>query len=117
MTLDERLACLPDLKGAITRKMFGGTCFMLRGNMVIGTLKGDLLVRVGKDAHAAAMKLPGAREFDMTGRPSLGFIMVSADAVAKDKDLARWTAMAVRFNASLPAKPEAKVQKRKSGRK
>jgi TfoX/Sxy family transcriptional regulator of competence genes len=105
MTLEERLARLPGLKGAETKKMFGGTCFMLLGNMVIGTLKGELIARVGKDAHAAALKRPGARVFAMTGRVSEGFIMVAADAVRSDQALADWTAMARRFNATLPHKP------------
>ncbi len=31
--------------------MFGGICFMLNGNMVAGTLRNELLVRVGKEAN------------------------------------------------------------------
>ena len=31
------------------QKMFGGTCFMLAGNMLICTSKRGVLVRVGKD--------------------------------------------------------------------
>src|ERR1700738_3287404 len=35
-------------------RMFGGLCFMLNGNMVSGTSRRGLLVRVGKDRHAQA---------------------------------------------------------------
>ena len=50
------------------RKMFGGVCFMINGNMLAGTFKGDLLVRVGKDGHAAALKRPHTRPMEQAGR-------------------------------------------------
>jgi TfoX/Sxy family transcriptional regulator of competence genes len=34
-------------------RMFGGLCFMLNGNMVAGTSKRGMLLRVGKEQHAA----------------------------------------------------------------
>lgn len=40
------------------QRMFGGVCFMLNGNMVAGTLRGELLVRVGKEANDDALKRP-----------------------------------------------------------
>jgi TfoX/Sxy family transcriptional regulator of competence genes len=39
-------------------RMFGGLCFMLNGNMVAGTSRRGLLVRVGKDRHAQALARP-----------------------------------------------------------
>src|SRR5229473_266130 len=49
-------------------RMFGGLCFMLNGNMVAGTSRRGLLVRVGKDRHAQALARPGARPMEMSGR-------------------------------------------------
>ena len=43
--------------------MFG--CFMVDGNMVAGTSKRGLLVRVGKEGHAAALQRPHARTMEM----------------------------------------------------
>ena len=52
----EALAHRPDLT---ERKMFGGLCFMLNGNMLCGVHKGGGMFRVGKDNEAAALELPG----------------------------------------------------------
>jgi TfoX/Sxy family transcriptional regulator of competence genes len=87
MSLDERLRRLLRSHGATDKRMFGGTCFLVHGNMLIGTLKNGLFVRVGKAAHAAALRRPGARTFDMTGRPTEGFVSVDGGAVAGDAAL------------------------------
>ena len=52
-----RLHARLDPLGAVSKKMFGGVCFMLNGNMVAGTSKRGLLVRIGKDFGALP---PGA---------------------------------------------------------
>ena len=49
-------------------KMFGGLCFMLNGNMVAGTSRRGLLVRVGKEQHAPSLARPDARPMEMSGR-------------------------------------------------
>ena len=55
---------LPRLRAALAdakpreQRMFGGVCFMVDGNMVAGTSKRGLLVRVGKEGHAAALQRP-----------------------------------------------------------
>src|SRR5262245_27056832 len=42
-------------------RMFGGICFTLNGNMLVGTMKdGTLLVRVGDDQEATALAQRGA---------------------------------------------------------
>lgn len=116
MTLDERLKVLLTPFGAEAKRMFGGTCFMINGNMAIGTLKDGLLVRVGKEGHAAAMQRPGARVFDMTGRVSEGFISVDGASVSGDAALKGWVDLGVAFAKSLPpkaAKPAKKPAKKK----
>lgn len=107
MTLEDRLAALPALRHATAKRMFGGTCFMLGEHMVAGTFRGGLLVRVGKEAHLAALKRPGARVFDMTGRPMQGYVSVDGKAVASDAALADWVDLAVRFVMTLPPKKAA----------
>jgi TfoX/Sxy family transcriptional regulator of competence genes len=84
-------------------KMFGGLCFMLNGNMVAGASKRGLLVRVGKDQHAAALARPGARPMEMKGRPMAGYILV--DPPPRDAQALRdWLDLAVAFVNTLPAK-------------
>ena len=59
------LADDPDLS---EQKMFGGLAFMIAGNMCVGIVRDDLMVRVGPDSYEAALDLPHAREMDFTGR-------------------------------------------------
>ena len=60
----EALADLP----VTEQKMFGGVCFMLNGNMLVGASPRGLMVRVGKEGHAGAARA-AAREADGAGRP------------------------------------------------
>ena len=50
------------------RKMFGGLAFMVNTHMACGIVKDDLMVRVGKAGHDAALAA-GAGEMSFTGRP------------------------------------------------
>lgn len=87
------------------KRMFGGVAFMVRGNMACGVLGPDIIVRVGPASYAEALTRPGARVFDMTGKPMSGWVRVSpAGHVFDDAALARWVAQGVAFAESLPAK-------------
>jgi hypothetical protein len=91
--------------GISEKRMFGGVCFMLDGNMLVGPLKdGSLLARVGKDNYAEALARPGAGPMTFTGRAMSGFVEVNGDGVETDDDLAEWIAYSERFVATLPAK-------------
>lgn len=90
---------LPDEK-----RMFGGLCFMIAGNMCCGILGDDLLARVGVDAYPSLLKEPGAAEMDFTGRPMKGMIMVDAAAVAEDDALQQWLSRCLAFVMTLPPK-------------
>ncbi|MEU6378936.1 TfoX/Sxy family protein [Streptomyces sp. NPDC046909] len=90
---------------AVTEKrMFGGVAFLYEGNMAVGVTGDDLMVRVGPDATDAALARPGARVFDMTGRPMRGWVVVDGAAVAEDDTLAAWLDEGRAFAASLPPK-------------
>lgn len=86
------------------QKMFGGTCFLLNGNMLVGTSKRGLLVRVGKDAHMAAVARPHAGPMDMGGRSMEGYVRVAAEGTATPADLASWVYLALAFVETLPEK-------------
>ncbi|TIV07049.1 MAG: TfoX/Sxy family protein, partial [Mesorhizobium sp.] len=79
------------------QKMFGGTCFMIDGNLLIGTSKRGLLVRVGKDAHAAAAARPHARPMEMGGRLMEGYLHVGPEGTASESELAFWLDLALAF--------------------
>jgi TfoX/Sxy family transcriptional regulator of competence genes len=85
-------------------RMFGGVCFTLNGNMLVGTMKdGSLMARVGEEQEAAALAKPGASRMNFTGREMKGFIIVSPDAV-DDAALNGWIAMATAFVGPMPQK-------------
>ncbi len=102
--LNSRLrAALKGKRGVAEKKMFGGLCFLLRGNMLCGTGKADFMFRVGKAQDAAALKRPGARPMDITGRVMAGFVWVDP-AKCDARSLKAWVAMAERYVGALPAK-------------
>jgi len=84
--------------------MFGGVAFLVNGNMAVGVVKSELMVRVGPDAHAAALREKHARPMDFTKQPMKGFVFVAEAGLAEDEQLARWVERGVRFAASLPPK-------------
>jgi hypothetical protein len=85
-------------------RMFGGICFTLNGNMMVGTMKGgELLARVGEEQEAEALAKPGARRMNFTGREMKGFIMVAAEELG-DALLREWISMATAFAGALPPK-------------
>ena len=95
-------------------KMFGGLCFMLNGNMVAGTSKRGLLVRVGKDQQSDALARPGAKPMEMTGRPMEGYIFVDPPP-REDRLLQEWLDLAVAFVKTLPPKlPKSKPRHTKT---
>ena len=85
-------------------RMFGGICFTLNGNMLVGTMKnGELMARVGEELEAEALTRPGARRMNFTGREMKGFIMVAADEI-NDHALREWISMATAYVGALPPK-------------
>lgn len=87
--------------GVSERKMFGGYCWMLNGNMVCGVEVGRFMFRPGKAREAEALARAGASPMDITGRPMSGFVWVEADA-AVDAGLAEWFDFCAAFVGSLP---------------
>ena len=109
MAYDEGLAerireVLAAEHGVAEKHMFGGIAFMLRGNMAVGVIGEDLMVRTGPDLHAALILEPHAREMDFTGRPMKGFVYVASEGIASDADLRRWIGHGVAYAGSLPPK-------------
>ncbi|MFO1456509.1 MAG: TfoX/Sxy family protein [Steroidobacteraceae bacterium] len=91
-------------KHVTEKRMFGGICWMLNGNMLCGVEVGRYMFRVGKDHEAQALARPGATPMDITGRPMKGFVWVAAGSAA-DRDLSSWIDLAARYVSTLPPKP------------
>jgi len=84
--------------------MFGGLAVMFHGNMAVGVVGDELMVRVGPDDWADALARPAAREMDFTGRSLTGFVYVGAEGLAEDEDLAAWVGRGLDYAGSLPPK-------------
>ena len=85
------------------KPIFGGVGFLISGNMACGVRDSDLVVRVGADAHKAALAEQGVGEFDVTGRAMKGWVIVTAHAHLGDK-LERWVTKGCEYAATLPPK-------------
>lgn len=98
-------------------RMFGGLCFTLNGNMLVGTMKsGDLMVRVGDVQNAEALAKPGAGPMMFTGKAMNGFINVDAGAIEEDAALRDWISMASAYVGPMQPK-QPKPAKSKTSRR
>jgi len=86
------------------RRMFGGVCFFLNGNMCVGVHEKNLILRVGEGAARDLATRADVRPMDVTGRPMKGWATVLPEAVESDEALAEFVALAAAFVATLPAK-------------
>ena len=103
--LAQRIRELLDERVDVSEKrMFGGVAFLVNGNMAVGVVKSELMVRVGPAAHAAALREAHARPMDFTKRPMKGFVFVAEAGLEEDSQLGGWVERGVRFAASLPPK-------------
>ena len=98
---------LEGLQGLAEKKMMGGHCFMLNGNMVGGAgcnEAGDsrYMLRVGKDNSAKAEALPGGEPLVKGGRRMGGMYLVDPDQ--PEDVIGAWVSLAVGNALSLPAK-------------
>lgn len=86
------------------RSMFGGVALMVNGNMCIGTARGALHVRVGREAWTEALARPEAREMDFTGRVMAGWVTVDGAADLDEDAMGHWAKLALDFARTLSAK-------------
>ncbi|MCB2221610.1 MAG: TfoX/Sxy family protein [Bacteroidetes bacterium] len=89
------------------KKMMGGLAFMVNDKMCVGVIKDELMVRIDPEIYEASLQKPGCHIMDFTGRPMKGFVMVNAEGIDMDDDLAYWIGLALHFN------PKAKSSKSK----
>lgn len=110
MAYNEKLArrvrtALQSRRGVTEKKMFGGLAFLAGGRMFCGIVKDDLMVRVGPERYAEALRKPHVRPMDFTGRPMKGYVFVGPAAFKSAKALAEWLARAAEFAAKLEHQP------------
>ncbi len=91
-------------KNFAEKKMFGGVCFLLNGNMCCGVLGDELIVRVTPEQATALLKEKHTRVFDFTGKPSKNMLYVGTKAIEKETDLKKWLERTLKFVRTLPSK-------------
>ena len=109
MAFDETLAerirdVFSERDGVTERKMFGGIAFMVQGNMAVGVIGEDLMVRLDPADAERALAEPHARPMDFTGKPAKNMIYVAPEGTASDPDLTTWVEAGAHFASSLPPK-------------
>ncbi|MAZ18815.1 MAG: RNA methyltransferase [Ahrensia sp.] len=107
--LNQRLRDLLDgLPGLSEKRMMGGLCFLVDGNM-IGAARREksgnahFMFRVGKDNEEEALREPGTRPMEHGGRRMGGFIWLDEDA-ATPEAMRALTSLSVSFVTTLPPK-------------
>ena len=90
--------------GLEKKKMFGGICYLINGNMCFGVWKDCLIVRMAPELAAEKLNNDHVREFDITGKPMKGWIMVEKGSWTKRDQLAIWLDIGRSFALSLPKK-------------
>ena len=109
MAYDEKLenrilALIDGWKGVAAKKMFGGVCHLICGNMFCGVYKTYLILRLGEAGAGKALLRPYVRPFDITGRPMKGWVMVAPEGVPTDEALNLWLEQAQAFARTLAPK-------------
>jgi hypothetical protein len=101
--LDSRIISALSGRGVTRKKMFGGTCHLINGNMMCGVYKDCLVLRLGEEQGRDALKEPHIRPFDVTGKSMKGWVMVEKDGF-EGQLLDRWLEKARIFAENLPSK-------------
>jgi len=97
----ELLAHIPDVQ---EKKMFGSIGFIVNGKLCIGV--GDhedhnMMVRIGREAYAEAIKKEGTLPAIMRGREMKDYIFLLNEAIETEKELKYWVDLALKFNRTL----------------
>jgi TfoX/Sxy family transcriptional regulator of competence genes len=104
--LDSKIEAITSKWKTTSKKMFGGTCRLLHGNMMCGVYKNFLILRLGEHEAARALGQAQVKVFDITGRPMKGWVMLAETDLAVG-ELDRWLEKARTFALSLPPKQGA----------
>lgn len=109
MARDEGLEELlrADLEGefGLTEKtMFGGRCWLLRGNLLCGARDDGMLVRLGPGNDASALETPGIGPMISRGRHMKGWVRAAPEAYGDDGLRRKLIDAALAFVRTLPEK-------------
>ncbi|MEO7236385.1 MAG: TfoX/Sxy family protein [Lapillicoccus sp.] len=110
MAYDEELAnrlrtALQDVDRVREMRMFGGLAFLVGGHMAVAASgQGGIMLRVPHEETETLAAQPHAGRMVMRGKEMNGWLRVDEPGITREADLARWTAIGVRYASSLPPK-------------
>jgi len=103
--LVERIEKLLRRRRSVTqKKMFGGVCFLVNGNMCCGVERDKLVVRVRLEQYEQLLRRRHVKPMDFTGRPLRGFVYVLPQGLQSRAALKMWIDRGLRYAKSVPAK-------------
>jgi len=123
MAYDEKTAArvrkaLAGRRDVVEKKLMGGLCFMLNGNMCCSVSgKGGLLVRVEIEAMDRVLLEPHVAPMEMGGRVMRGFARVAPEGYRTDAALKKWIERGVNAADARPAKAGRSKTKRATAKK
>ena len=88
-------AALKGRRGIVERRMFGGIAFLVRGRMACGVLKTELVLKLGEEETARALKKPHTCPMDFTGKIIKSMIYVKPGGTKTSRSLKAWVDRAV----------------------
>ena len=88
---------LPRSPAISERKMFGGLAFLMDGHMFCGVVKSNLMLRLGEEATASALRQPHTSSMDFTGKPLKSMIYVDAHGLDSEESLRAWVECALSY--------------------
>ena len=92
------------------KKMFGGICYLIKGNMCFGIYRENLIVRTGIEVADKKLKEKYVKPFDITGKALKGWVMVEEEGWRKQENLENWLNLGKEYTLTLPKK-EVKERK------
>lgn len=99
-------------RGSRERGVFGGWGFLQGKSTFVIVWDDGIIAKIPADGYAAALARPGVIPFAPDGeRPMSTWVVVAADAIADDPELAEWVALALQGVRSAPSPRAAKSAK------
>jgi len=86
------------------KKMFGGICYLINGNMCFGIYKEYLIVRTGIEIAEEKLREKKVKPFDITGRVMKGWVMVGEQEWKKQEGLKSWLNLGKKYALTLSQK-------------
>jgi hypothetical protein len=95
---------LRDESQVTEKAMFGGWAWLLNGHLLCGSRDDGMLVRLGKDQDAWALKIPGVMPMISRERRMHGWVKVSSEVYGDDSQRKKLLTSALKFVRTLPPK-------------